>query len=39
LKSYIYEVDPRAMFTDRMQQFEKFGIPLGDIEKCPGGDH
>jgi esterase FrsA len=31
--SYIYDVDPQAMFTDRMQQFEKFGIPMADIEK------
>jgi len=28
---YTYEIDPQAMFTDRCQQFEKFGIPHPDI--------
>ena len=31
--SYTYEIDVQAMFDDRTDQFEKFGIPLGDIEK------
>lgn len=30
---YTYEIDPQEMFTDRLAQFEKFGIPLADIEK------
>ena len=30
---YTYDIDPQAMFTDRMQQFEKFGIPRTDIEQ------
>jgi esterase FrsA len=29
---YTYDVDPQSMFDDRAHQFEKFGIPLGDIE-------
>ncbi|MFY9921539.1 MAG: alpha/beta hydrolase [Mycobacterium sp.] len=30
---YTYEIDPRAMFADRFEQFEKFGIPRADIER------
>jgi esterase FrsA len=30
---YTYEIDPQAMFTDRFQQFEKFGIPRADIAR------
>ncbi|WP_123029131.1 alpha/beta fold hydrolase [Mycolicibacterium stellerae] len=30
---YTYEVDPQAMFDDRYQQFEKFGIARDDIER------
>jgi esterase FrsA len=30
---YTYDVDAADMFTDRTHQFEKFGIPLGDIER------
>lgn len=30
---YTYDVDPQSMFDDRTHQFEKFGIPLNDIEK------
>lgn len=33
MMAYTYEIDAQAMFTDRMQQFEKFGIPSGDVEK------
>jgi esterase FrsA len=30
---YTYAIDAGDMFTDRAQQFEKFGIPLDDIER------
>lgn len=30
---YTYEIDPADMFEDRTHQFEKFGIPLDDIER------
>lgn len=30
---YTYEIDPRTMFADRFEQFEKFGIPRADIER------
>jgi esterase FrsA len=30
---YTYDVTAAAMFEDRTQQFEKFGIPLDDIER------
>jgi esterase FrsA len=30
---YTYEIDPQEMFTDRLQQFEKFGIPRPDIDQ------
>ncbi|OBJ01603.1 alpha/beta hydrolase [Mycobacterium sp. 1465703.0] len=30
---YSYNVDPGAMFEDRTDQFEKFGIPRADIER------
>jgi esterase FrsA len=30
---YTYDIDAADMFTDRTHQFEKFGIPLGDIER------
>ncbi|MCV7409742.1 hypothetical protein AWC05_24250 [Mycobacterium florentinum] len=30
---YTYDVDAADMFTDRTHQFEKFGIPLEDIER------
>lgn len=33
---YTYDIDPQAMFDDRTHQFEKFGIPLADIEKVRG---
>jgi esterase FrsA len=29
---YTYDIDAREMFEDRTPQFEKFGIPLSDIE-------
>ena len=29
---YTYDIDAAAMFDDRTHQFEKFGIPLDDIE-------
>ena len=29
---YTYDIDTAAMFDDRTHQFEKFGIPLNDIE-------
>jgi esterase FrsA len=29
---YTYEIDAQAMFEDRAGQFEKFGIPLADID-------
>jgi esterase FrsA len=29
---YTYAVDPQSIFDDRTHQFEKFGIPLTDIE-------
>jgi esterase FrsA len=29
---YTYDIDAQAMFDDRTHQFEKFGIPLEDIE-------
>jgi esterase FrsA len=30
---YTYDIDTEAMFEDRTHQFEKFGIPLDDINK------
>ena len=30
---YTYEISAAEMFTDRTDQFEKFGIPLADIER------
>ncbi|WAJ45899.1 alpha/beta hydrolase [Mycobacterium sp. Aquia_216] len=30
---YTYAIDAADMFTDRTHQFEKFGIPLADIER------
>jgi len=30
---YTYEIDTAAMFEDRTDQFEKFGIPLDEIER------
>jgi esterase FrsA len=30
---YTYDIDPADMFEDRTHQFEKFGIPLDDIER------
>jgi esterase FrsA len=30
---YTYEISIADMFEDRTGQFEKFGIPLGDIER------
>ncbi|OBH45690.1 alpha/beta hydrolase [Mycobacterium mantenii] len=30
---YTYDIDTAAMFDDRTDQFAKFGIPLGDIER------
>ncbi|HZC93423.1 MAG TPA: alpha/beta hydrolase [Mycobacterium sp.] len=30
---YTYKIDPADMFEDRAHQFEKFGIPLDDIER------
>jgi len=30
---YTYDIDPQAMFEDRAQQFEKFGIPCDDIAR------
>jgi esterase FrsA len=30
---YTYDIDAPAMFDDRTDQFEKFGVPLADIEK------
>ena len=30
---YTYEIDTTDMFEDRTRQFEKFGVPLGDIER------
>jgi esterase FrsA len=30
---YTYDIDAADMFTDRTHQFEKFGIPLDDIER------
>ena len=29
---YTFELDPQAMFDDRIHQFEKFGIPRTDID-------
>jgi hypothetical protein len=29
---YTYHIDAQEMFDDRTHQFEKFGIPIGDIE-------
>ena len=29
---YTYDIDAQEMFDDRTHQFEKFGIPIGDIE-------
>ena len=30
---YTYDIDAADMFEDRTRQFEKFGIPLDDIER------
>jgi hypothetical protein len=30
---YTYDIDAAAMFEDRTHQFEKFGIPLDEIER------
>jgi esterase FrsA len=30
---YTYDIDPQAMFDDRTHQFERFGIPLADINQ------
>lgn len=30
---YTYEIDAQAMFDDRRDQFERFGIPFDDIER------
>ena len=30
---YTYDIDTAAMFDDRTHQFEKFGIPLDEIER------
>ena len=34
---YTYDIDAQAMFDDRTHQFEKFGIPLKDIEGVRAG--
>jgi hypothetical protein len=31
---YTYDIDPQAMFEDRAQQFEKFGIPCDDTARA-----
>ena len=33
---YTYDVSAADMFEDRSHQFEKFGIPLDDIERVRG---
>jgi len=30
---YTYDIDPQAMFEDRTHQFQRFGIPLADINR------
>lgn len=30
---YTFDIDPQAMFDDRTHQFEKFGVPLDEIQQ------